>query len=253
MLKLETILEKIKDDDFREIFIEADEDFDFNSRNECYLLNEGDMLAYGEKNFTHKLRVSDPIRVAESIYGKTNILGYRRISDVSLFAFDGKKMRQEVNSARAITKSIIKYSLNRIFNIGSTKAPYYFEDDFLYKFSHKMRTIEIDAGSILFGHGASATKMYFIEKGTVKLSQESGNEIALIGKTECFGESAVLQGSSRSLTAEVIEDAKLRVIDAELIESELQEETGLVQVAIFGVLRRLEFMNILRNPSFQNS
>jgi len=55
------------------------------------------------------------------------------------------------------------------------------------------------------------------------------------------------------LTAEVIEDAKLRVIDAELIESELQEETGLVQVAIFGVLRRLEFMNILRNPSYQNS
>ena len=75
----------------------------------------------------------------------------------------------------------------------------------------------------------------------------------MIGKTECFGESAVLQGSSRSLTAEVIEDAKLRVIDAELIEAELQEETGLVQVAIFGVLRRLEFMNILRNPSFQNS
>ena len=57
----------------------------------------------------------------------------------------------------------------------------------------------------------------------------------------------------QSLTAEVIEDAKLRVIDAELIESELQEETGLVQVAIFGVLRRLEFMNILRNPSHQNS
>ena len=81
MLKLETILEKLNDSDFREIFIKADEDFDFDSRNDCYLLNEGDMLAYGEKNFTHKLRNSDPIRVAESIYGKTNILGYRRIRD----------------------------------------------------------------------------------------------------------------------------------------------------------------------------
>ena len=31
MLKLETILGKLKDDDFREIFIKADEDFDFDS------------------------------------------------------------------------------------------------------------------------------------------------------------------------------------------------------------------------------
>ncbi len=253
MLELETILSKLDSSDFWELFIKSDEDFDFNSRNNCYLVKEGEMLAYGERNFTHKLRVDDPIRIAESIYGKSNILGYRRLSDVSLIAFDAKKMRDEVNSSRAMTKSIIKYSLNRIFNIGSTKVPYYFEDDFLYKFADKMRRIEIDAGSILFGHGATATKMYFVEKGLIRLSQESGNEIALIGKTECFGESAVLQASSRSLTAEVVEDAKLRVIDAELIETELQKETGLVQIAIFGVLRRLEFMNILRNPSKQNS
>ena len=253
MLELETILSKLETNDFSELFIDSNEDFDFNSRNKCYLVKEGEMLAYGEKNFTHKLRIDDPIRIAESIYGKSNILGYRRLSDVSLIAFDAKKMRDEVNSSRAMTKSIIKYSLNRIFNIGSTKVPYYFEDDFLYKFSDKMRSIEIDAGSVLFGHGASATKMYFVEKGLIKLSQESGNEIALIGKTECFGESAVLQSSSRSLTAEVVEDAKLIVIDAELIESELQQETGLVQIAIFGVLRRLEFMNILRNPSKQNT
>ena len=51
----------------------------------------------------------------------------------------------------------------------------------------------------------------------------------------------------------LLEDAKLRVIDADLIETELQKETGLVQIAIFGVLRRLEFMNILRNPSKQNT
>ena len=253
MLKLETIVNKLNTNDFDELFIKSDEDYDFNTRNKCYLVKEGNMLAYGEKNFTHKLRVDDPIRIAESIYGKSNILGYRRFSDVSLFVFDAAKMRNEVNSSSAMAKSIIKYSLNRIFNIGSTKVPYYFEDDFLYKFGDVIRTIEIDAGSILFGHGASATKMYFVEKGLIKLSQESGNEIALIGKTECFGESAVLQSSSRSLTAEVVEDAKLRVIDAELIETELQKETGLVQIAIFGVLRRLEFMNILRNPSKQNS
>ena len=131
MLELETILSKLDSSDFWELFIKSDEDFDFNSRNNCYLIKEGEMLAYGERNFTHKLRVDDPIRIAESIYGKSNILGYRRLSDVSLIAFDAKKMRDEVNSSRAMTKSIIKYSLNRIFNIGSTKVPYYFEDDFL--------------------------------------------------------------------------------------------------------------------------
>mgnify|MGYP001425767201 FL=1 len=58
---------------------------------------------------------------------------------------------------------------------------------------------------------------------------------------------------SWKLTAEVMENAKIRTISTELIEAEIQTQTGLVQVAVFGVLRRLDFMNILRNPSKQNS
>lgn len=253
MLELDVILTALKKDEYSKIVIKSDEDYDFNVRNSCFILKKGDLLSYGEKNFTHKLEINDPIRIAETIYSRDNLLVYKKRSDITLIKFDGKKMREEVNQSSALVKSIIKYSLNRIFSLGSSKVPYYFEDDFLHKFNAQLKRLNIERGEFLFSHGDSARRMYFIEKGAIKLSQESGNEIAVLGKGECFGESAILQGTTRSLSAETIEDTKLRIIGTDLIESEILEQTGLVQIAAFGILRRLHFMNILRNPSKQNS
>ena len=252
MLDLDAILNSLPDEDFSYIQIKLNEKYDLNSKNSCFILKEGEVLSYGENNFTHLLRVDDPIRIAESIYARGNILNYKRKSDILLIKFDGKKMREEVNQSSALVKSIIKYSMNRICGLGNSKVPYYFEDEFLYKFNNELKRLNIEANQILFSCGDTARKMYFVESGSIKLSQESGNKIAIIEKGECFGESALLQGIKRTLTAEVIENSKLRTIDIEIIEAEILKETGLVQIAAFGMLRRLDFMNILRNPNFQN-
>ena len=253
MLDLDDILKTMNTDDYSNIIIKSNEEYDFNDKNSCFILKKGDLLSYGENRFTHKLLVNDPIRIAETVYGKDNVLIYKKSGDISLIKFNGKKMREEVNQASALIKSIIKYSLNRIFSLGSSKVPYYFEDDFLYKFNSKLKRFNIERGESVFNYGETAKKMYFIEKGALKLSQESGNQIAVLGKGECFGESAILQGTTRSLSAEAIEDSKLQIISTELIENEILEQSGLVQIATFGILRRLHFMNILRNPSKQNS
>ena len=253
MLEIDTILKILTKEDYSKIEVKFEEKYDFNLKNSCFVLKRGEVLAYGENKFTHLLRVDDPIRISENIYSRENILFYRRNSDVSLIKFNGKKMREEVNDCSALVKSIIKYSLNRICNLGTSKAPYYFEDEFLFKFDNEIKRLKIDSGETLFNHGDTPSRMYFVESGLIKLSQASGNHIANIGKGECFGESALIQGEKRKLTAEVMENAKIRTISTELIEAEIQTQTGLVQVAVFGVLRRLDFMNILRNPSKQNS
>jgi len=253
MLEIDKILKTMTKEDYSNLQVKIEEKYELNLKNSCFILKDGKVLAYGENNFTHLLRVDDPIRVSENIYGRENMLFYKRNSDISLIKFDGKKMRKEVNDCSALVKSIIKYSLNRICSLGSSKVPYYFEDEFLFKFDSQLKRLRIDRGEILFNHGAPPSKMYFVETGLIKLSQESGNQIAVIGKGECFGESSILLGEKRKLTAEVIENAKIRTISAELMEEQIQKQTGLVQIAVFGVLRRLDFMNILRNPSKQNS
>jgi hypothetical protein len=253
MLEIDRILKTLAKEDYSNIQVKIGEKFDLNVKNSCFVLKDGEVLAYGENNFTHLLKDEDPIRISENIYGRENMLYYKRNSDISLIKFDGKKMRGEVNDCSALVKSIIKYSLNRICNLGTSKVPYYFEDEFLFKFNNELKRLKIDSGETLFNHGDTPSKMYFVESGLIKLSQASGNQIAKIGKGECFGESALLKGEKRKLTAEVIENAKIRTISAKLIESEIQKQTGLVQIAVFGVLRRLDFMNILRNPSKQNS
>tara|TARA_A100001011_G_C14041365_1_gene727931 strand:- start:66 stop:836 length:771 start_codon:yes stop_codon:yes gene_type:complete len=253
MLEIDVILKTLSKEDYFDIEVEIGEEFDLNVKNSCFILKDGEVLAYGKNNFTHLLRNEDPIRISENIYGRENMLFYKRNSDISLIKFDGKKMRKEVNNCSALVKSIIKYSLNRICGLGTSKVPYYFEDEFLFKFDSELKRLRIDSGEILFNHGAPPSKMYFVESGSIKLSQESGNQIAIIGKGECFGESAILLGEKRKLTAEVIENSKIRTISKELIEEQIQKQTGLVQIAVFGVLRRLDFMNILRNPSKQNS
>ena len=253
MLEIDNILKIMPKEDYSNLEVNIDEKYDLNLKNSCFLIKGGEVLAYGENNFTHLLRVDDPIRISENIYGRESMLFYKRNSDISLIKFDGKKMRKEVNDCSALVKSIIKYSLNRICGLGTSKVPYYFEDEFLFKFDNELKKLTIDRGEILFNHGTPPFKMYFVEAGLIKLSQESGNQIATVGKGECFGESSILLGEKRKLTAEVIENAKIRTISSELIEEQIQKQSGLVQIAVFGVLRRLDFMNILRNPSKQNS
>jgi hypothetical protein len=253
MLEIDNILKIIPKEDYSNLEVNFEEKYDLNLKNSCFLIKGGEVLAYGENKFTHLLRVDDPIGISENIYGREKMLFYKRNSDVSLIKFDGKKMRKEVNDCSALVKSIVKYSLNRICGLGTSKAPYYFEDEFLFKFDNELKRLTIERGEILFNHGAPPSKMYFVEAGLIKLSQESGNQIAIISKGECFGESSILLGEKRKLTAEVIENAKIRTISSELIEEQIKKQSGLVQIAVFGVLRRLDFMNILRNPSKQNS
>ena len=79
MLDLNAILDGLSGEDFSYIQIKLNEEFDLNTRNSCFILKEGDVLSYGENNFTHLLRVDDPIRIAESIYARENILDRKSV------------------------------------------------------------------------------------------------------------------------------------------------------------------------------
>ena len=64
MLAIDDILKIMPKEDYSNLDITIDEKYDLNLKNSCFVLKEGKILAYGENNFTHLLRIDDPIRIS---------------------------------------------------------------------------------------------------------------------------------------------------------------------------------------------
>ncbi len=254
MLFLPKILSKINKTDYKLIIIDdINKPFNFNDENNCFILSKGEVLSYGENNYTQILKPNDPINFAECIVGKSKFLRYRLIKNVELVSFSSEKIRNNVNNSGALAKTIIKYSINRVFNRENSKSTYYFEDDFLNKNFENFKILTFNKDKYIFKSGFISESMYFIENGAVQLLDKFGNHLASLKKGDCFGESSLLRGSRRNNSAISIKDTKLTIINFETIEKEIKKENFLVQLAIYSVLRKLELMNLMRNPRSSRS
>ena len=48
----------------KEIIVKKEDDFDFNNKNKAYLLISGEIISYGERDYTQLLKKNDPIGFA---------------------------------------------------------------------------------------------------------------------------------------------------------------------------------------------
>jgi CRP-like cAMP-binding protein len=91
---------------------------------------------------------------------------------------------------------------------------------------------EVPAGTVLFREGEPGNEMYVIRAGKVRITQRVRDVERTLGVLlpgEFFGEMAILCDRPRSATAEVIEDARLLVIDAPVFETMLR---GSLEIAV---------------------
>ena len=162
-----------------QITVKRKDDFDFNDKNKAYLLLSGEIISYGERNYTQLLKKNDPIGFAESILNKKKILKYKRLTDIILLEFKAKEIRDAVNDSNIVVKAIIKYSLARIFfsSKSSRKSHYLFEDEFLnWLISNHPKAIDFSTevlpelvGKIYTYH----TDMFYIDIGTPSSLEEA--------------------------------------------------------------------------------
>ena len=132
MLKLSQLIKSVPRAYISELTLFEDSEIDFDCRNACYIIKKGELLSYGENKFTQLLKANDPIGVAETILGRPNELKYRRHKKVELYCLAGDPVRSQINKTGPLAKSIIKYSLRRIFQASDDgKAPLLFEEKFL--------------------------------------------------------------------------------------------------------------------------
>lgn len=87
-------------------------------------------------------------------------------------------------------------------------------------------------GTLLFREGEQGNEMFIIQSGKVKITKKVGDvekTLAFLPAGEFFGEMSILNNKPRSATAEVVEDAKLLVIDPKTFESMIR---GNAEIAI---------------------
>lgn len=70
------------------------------------------------------------------------------------------------------------------------------------------------AGKKLFNKGDPSNSLLLIDEGRLSISDEKGNEIAVLGPGACIGELGLLEGQPRSATVTVKDACKLLVIKA---------------------------------------
>ncbi len=238
----------------REIIVKKEEDFDFNDKNKAYLLLSGEIISYGERNYTQLLKKNDPIGFAESILTKQKILKYKRLTDIILLEFKAKEIRDAVNNSNIAVKAIIKYSLARIFfsTKASRKSHYLFEEEFVQKNWKLLDTKTYSEEAIIFSHGNPANNMFFIEKGNVRLVNKENKLIKVLNSGESFGEIALIRGRKRLNSAISIGNTILMVINSIMISRLIKKENSLVQLALISLAKKLEIINGIRSIDHYN-
>ena len=223
-----------------------DDEFDFNKKDEAFVIESGKLLAYDERNLTQTFDVYDPVGFAEAIAVRPKNLKFRKLSDLTLRKFDGTEIRAQANKAGVVANSIIKYSLGRIFESGASRRNYLFEDEFLdknLKFLDRQTFLE---NKRIFKANDVGHAMYYIEKGSVRLTTENDRQIAKLSAGECFGEAALISSARRNCSVFTDQKSTFLTIDRDLLKSELDIESPLICITIVALLKRVELMNKLR-------
>lgn len=102
---------------------------------------------------------------------------------------------------------------------------------------------EVPRGTILFRENEPGQEMYIIQSGKVKISKKVRDiekTLTILDKGEFFGEMSILNNKPRSATAEVIEDARLLVIDPQTFETMVRNNTEIAVRIIKKLSARLQ-------------
>ena len=104
------------------------------------------------------------------------------------------------------------------------------------------------AGTVLFREREAGQQMFVIQTGRVRISKQlptGDRTLAILGPGEFFGEMAILNDKPRAATADVLDDARLLVLDAKTFEAMVVGNTEIALRLIKKLARRLDSANAL--------
>ena len=126
----------------------------------------------------------------------------------------------------------------------------------LERFSQVAVPRSFPAGTRVFHEGDSSDACYIVREGSFRVTREHSDgraiTLATLGPGEIFGELAMLDGDTRSASAESITDGTLLALPANDVRSLLGRNPEIALKLVAGLVRRLRAANMrLSRQSFQ--
>ena len=250
MLVFEELLEKFKNEE-NLVKVGVDDKFNFTIKDQIFVIESGSVKGYGAQNPKTGLKEAqnfeehDPIGFAEAMSSREHTLKFRQLSDITLIKFNGANLRQQINDSDIFAKTIIKYSLGRIFGLKKGNN-FSFEDSLLDSKEKIFNRLRFPKDSTIYNAGSSSKHMYFIEKGSVQIVSSEKKVLATLDVGECFGEAAILKDRNRNYTVTAKVDCSLLAIEKSVVEQKMSNNSPLVQLSVIMLLKRLELMNTFK-------
>src|SRR3954452_18450491 len=128
----------------------------------------------------------------------------------------------------------------------------------LERFSRVAVPRSFPAGTRVFHEGDSSDACYIVSEGSFRVTREHSDgraiTLATLGPGEIFGELAMLDGDTRSASAESITDGTLLALPANDVRSLLGRNPEIALKLVAGLVRRLRAANMrLSRQSFQTA
>ena len=214
---------------------------------DCYIIKDGSVLAKDKNGKTTTLEKGTPIGFAEALVSRPYDLTYILKEETNVFAFESSDIRKAIGKSSSLTRGIIKYTLDRVFENNKSKTYHLIDDGFLSKQQDKFPLKDYSDGDTIFMRNQKPKFFFYVESGKVQLFSKEEKIIATFNDGDSFGETALFTNTLRSATAKSVGQTTLQVVSAEFIKNYFDNEDLLIKFSLISILERLKAMNNLRN------
>ena len=214
---------------------------------ECFIIKEGSVLARDKNGKTFSLEPGNPIGFAEALVSRPYELEYILKEDTTVYAFKSSSIRKALATASSLTRGMVKYSLDRIFNTKKSKTYHLIDDGFLSRQGERFPMKEYDDDETIFMRNQQPKFFFYVESGKVELISKLEKVIATYIPGDSFGEMALFTDSVRSATAKSVGKTTVQVVSREFIKEYFENEEPLIKFSLVCILERLRAMNNLRS------
>ena len=214
---------------------------------ECYIIKEGSVLARDKNGKTVTLEPGAPIGFSEALLSRPYELDYFLKADTEVYAFKSSEVRKALATASSLTRGMVKYTLDRVFNTNKSKTYHLIDDGFLSKQQDKFPIKDYNDDDTVFMRNQKPKFFFYVESGKVELHSRTDKIVATYLPGDSFGEMALFTDSFRSATAKAVGSTTLQMVSREYIKEYFENEDILVKFSLVCILERLRAMNSLRN------
>ncbi len=112
--------------------------------------------------------------------------------------------------------------------------------------------IKWKAGTVIYNFNDKSDYAYFLKKGEIEIISEKGTRVGFINDNEVFGESSILLGTKRTVTAKATQDSEGIKIPQEKLLKEFNKSSTLIKAILRSTCIRLTNLNNTIKKNLEN-